>query len=310
MTRYRNALLAGIAFIAVSYGLPGSLFAQSPIAVPVSALKATTDASAESTDKEILHTVEQIREDVRALRHEVDNLRTLLESLGGKSGSSNSPERFRDGVPASAGSKEPLPANGVYFFDAAWCGPCQQMRPIVERLKCEGLPIVDVDVDRRPDLKHELHVSTIPVCVLMVGAKEKRRSAGLLTEAQLRKVCAMVPSSPSSPSTSAPSKPGLKIASTGKTDPKTELADDAAGYQADTAPHDSPRETRGAAAKSAEYELRSYPVADLVVPTPGKPKTPVNGNLERLIGLLPTPLSRRAGKKRAEKVRSCNRTKH
>src|ERR1700722_16872114 len=94
MIRYRNALLAGISFVAIFFGVARGLFAQSPASTSASAVKATTDSTAESTDKQGLQPVERIREDVRGLRHEVDNLRTLLESQRAQSGSSRSPERI------------------------------------------------------------------------------------------------------------------------------------------------------------------------------------------------------------------------
>jgi thiol-disulfide isomerase/thioredoxin len=265
MTRYRNTLLAGISFIAVSFGLPRGLFAQSPAPVSVSALKATTDAGAESNDKEVLRSVEQIRDDVRALRHEVDMIRTLLES----------PRRKRG---------ELIPSNGVYFFDADWCGPCRQMRPLVERLKREGLPIVDVNSDQRVDLRCDLHIAMLPTVVLMIGGNEKERATGLMDEGKLRALLAKIPNGPA---TSAKSKPVQAPTSNAKAGSTSEPSDDAAAYQADTAPHDSPRGAQGAASKTAEYELRAYSVADLVVPLPGKSQGGnVNENFEKLMGLM------------------------
>src|SRR5205823_1633746 len=36
-------------------------------------------------------------------------------------------------------------------FHASWCGPCQQMRPAIEKLIQKGYPVKSVDVDDAPD---------------------------------------------------------------------------------------------------------------------------------------------------------------
>ncbi len=218
-----------------------------------------------------------------ALRHEVDNLRALLETANKKEGIKPFTARTPSRRVGRAGFKEPLLTNGVYFFTAEWCGPCREMRPLIERLKCEGLPIVDVDVDQRRDLRDAFRIERLPSFVLLVDGKEYRDATGMRTEAELRAFLAKLPNARAN---SATPKLGQGATSNVKTDSKVVPSIAAAIVPAPTAHHDSPRRARRAADKSAEYELRSYPVADLVVPTPGKPKTPVNGNLERLIGLL------------------------
>jgi thiol-disulfide isomerase/thioredoxin len=282
MTRYRNALWAGMSFVAISLGVPPGVFAGSPS--PTSAaVKAATDTIADSNEKDVLSTVQQIREDVRALRQEVDSLRALLETQRQQSGASYPPERLGNALSLGPRPEEPLPATGVYFFDAEWCGPCRQMRPLVERLKREGLPILAVNADQHQDLLRDLHIEMLPTLVLMIGGKEKERATGSMDAAKLRALLAKIPNGPA---TAATSKAGPQATSNAKSSSKTASSIGAAIPPASTAPHDSPQGARGTAGKTAEYELRSYPVADLVVPTPGKPKTPVNGNLERLIGLL------------------------
>jgi thiol-disulfide isomerase/thioredoxin len=85
----------------------------------------------------------------------------------------------------------------VYDFSATWCGPCQQMAPIVEKLAREGLPIQKVDIDQQRDLANRFRVEQIPTFVLLVDGKEVDRTTGRLTEADLRRMIARIPASQS-----------------------------------------------------------------------------------------------------------------
>ena len=40
----------------------------------------------------------------------------------------------------------------IKFFNATWCGPCQQMKPHIERLQKAGYSIEMVDIDESPTL--------------------------------------------------------------------------------------------------------------------------------------------------------------
>lgn len=81
----------------------------------------------------------------------------------------------------------------VYDFGAQWCGPCQQVAPIVEKLQREGLPIQKVDIDREPALKEKFGVQQIPTFVLVIDGQEVDRVTGRLTEADLRRMVARIP---------------------------------------------------------------------------------------------------------------------
>jgi thiol-disulfide isomerase/thioredoxin len=282
MTPSRNDVFAVLFRALVLLGLSNGLFAQVSNAAPVSPVKAGA-ASAVSSDDRVLQSVERLREDVRALRQDIENVRKLLETGRGKSGTNPLPERIRDDATAGAGPKAPLPANGVYFFDAERCLPCREMRPVVERLKCEGFPILDVNVDRRADLRHEFHIDTVPAFVLVIGGKEKERATGMQDEAQLRALLAKIPHCPLS---SARSTATPNAVSNAKADRKTTPAGDAAVYPPAATGHHPPRSAHGAADNPARYEPRAYPVADLVLRVPGKGKTNVDENFEKLKRLV------------------------
>lgn len=97
----------------------------------------------------------------------------------------------------SAVSADPGTGRGVLLdFTATWCGPCQQMNPVVSRLKRQGYPIVKVDIDQRPDLAKKYNVRSIPAFVLVIDGQERTRSVGMTAEAQLKRMLAQIPTGP------------------------------------------------------------------------------------------------------------------
>tara|TARA_R110002072_G_scaffold13481_3_gene56992 strand:- start:63729 stop:65486 length:1758 start_codon:yes stop_codon:yes gene_type:complete len=78
-------------------------------------------------------------------------------------------------------------------FSASWCGPCQQMMPVVHRLQKQGYAIRTVDVDREPALARRFNVTHMPTFVLIVKGQEQQRYTGVLSEAQLRRMASMIP---------------------------------------------------------------------------------------------------------------------
>ncbi|MEU7474714.1 thioredoxin family protein [Lentzea sp. NPDC042327] len=79
----------------------------------------------------------------------------------------------------------------VLDFGATWCGPCRQMKPVIERLAAEYdgrflLGEVDVDVSR--DLSSKYRIQYLPTLVPMRNAAELpgSRNVGYRGEAALR----------------------------------------------------------------------------------------------------------------------------
>jgi|GEM_PF-332683 len=91
----------------------------------------------------------------------------------------------------------------ILDFTASWCGPCQQMSPIVQQLQAEGHPIRKVDVDHEKDLARKYNITSIPAFVLVVDGREVRRVVGQTTETELRRMCAAIPR-PEAPVAEAP----------------------------------------------------------------------------------------------------------
>lgn len=83
--------------------------------------------------------------------------------------------------------------NVLYDFSATWCGPCQQMTPVVSKLEREGLPICKVDVDQNRALAQKYRVGSIPAFVLVINGKMVDHQVGMQSENQLRQMIARIP---------------------------------------------------------------------------------------------------------------------
>lgn len=78
----------------------------------------------------------------------------------------------------------------VLDFYADWCGPCQSLLPIVEKMADEYKEDVDifkVNVDNQRELAQKFQVRSIPALFFMEGNKVKDSHKGMTTEGTLRK---------------------------------------------------------------------------------------------------------------------------
>lgn len=85
------------------------------------------------------------------------------------------------------------PDGVVLNFTASWCGPCQQMAPVVSRLQQQGYAIRKVDFDRERQLANQFGVTGVPTFVLIVQGQERGRFSGTLSEHELRRMAAAIP---------------------------------------------------------------------------------------------------------------------
>ncbi|MFN3754243.1 thioredoxin domain-containing protein [Flavobacterium sp.] len=75
-------------------------------------------------------------------------------------------------------------------FTAVWCAPCQKMKPYVLKLQEElkdQIKIVRVDADENKTLTEEMKISGLPLIIAYENGKEVWRSAGYISEEELRK---------------------------------------------------------------------------------------------------------------------------
>lgn len=74
-------------------------------------------------------------------------------------------------------------------FTATWCGPCQVLGPIVDKLATEFKDKVKVgkcDIDKNPDVAGAFGVMGVPTLVFFKDGEVVDQHVGLLAEAQLR----------------------------------------------------------------------------------------------------------------------------
>lgn len=80
----------------------------------------------------------------------------------------------------------------VDFF-AQWCGPCQMLKPMLERLVQEyDFVLAKVDIDANPELAQEYGVQGVPDVRIAIDGTLHEGFVGVLPEAQLRELMAQL----------------------------------------------------------------------------------------------------------------------
>ena len=71
----------------------------------------------------------------------------------------------------------------ILYFSAAWCGPCKQLSPVMERLKSEGkINYKKINVDTDTLLSPKYGVRNIPTLILLNNGNEINRLVGAQPE--------------------------------------------------------------------------------------------------------------------------------
>jgi thioredoxin 1 len=83
-----------------------------------------------------------------------------------------------------------LQADGPVLVDfyADWCGPCQRLAPVLDRVAQDLTDgrIVKIDVDNSPGLAARYNVQSIPTLLVFVDGQVVERTRGVQSEQELR----------------------------------------------------------------------------------------------------------------------------
>jgi len=112
----------------------------------------------------------------------------LGEAAGGTDTAATTPDAPQS-VDGSAGLDSLLEAHDVVLVDfyADWCGPCQQLEPVVETVAAEtDAAVAKVDVDANQPLAAEYGVRGVPTLVLFADGQPVERLVGAQDESRLR----------------------------------------------------------------------------------------------------------------------------
>ncbi|HEY9761031.1 MAG TPA: tetratricopeptide repeat protein [Trichocoleus sp.] len=72
-------------------------------------------------------------------------------------------------------------------FFAQWCGPCQILKPVLEKLVQEyDFVLAKVDIDQNPDLATRYQVEGVPDVRVVLQGQVDKGFVGVLTEGQIR----------------------------------------------------------------------------------------------------------------------------
>ena len=78
-------------------------------------------------------------------------------------------------------------------FSAPGCGPCQEMKPVVQRLESQGLQVKHIDIVKDPTTARRFRVSSVPCFVMLVNGEEADRHVGATTYERLLQMSYPVP---------------------------------------------------------------------------------------------------------------------
>jgi len=64
-------------------------------------------------------------------------------------------------------------------FGSKSCGPCQEMQPVIQRLKSQGYRVHTIDIGREPEHAAHYRIDRVPAYVVLVNGRESSRWTGL-----------------------------------------------------------------------------------------------------------------------------------
>lgn len=84
---------------------------------------------------------------------------------------------------------EVLNSKGIILVDffATWCGPCQMLGPVLERIgnSRADFDIAKIDVDEAPSLSVEYRIEVVPTMVIFKDGKKVGTIEGFRSESEI-----------------------------------------------------------------------------------------------------------------------------
>lgn len=66
------------------------------------------------------------------------------------------------------------------YFSAPWCGPCRMLKPVMEKVIAQGIPVDKFEVDDNKELADQYNIRSIPTIILVdESGKEFARTIGV-----------------------------------------------------------------------------------------------------------------------------------
>jgi len=81
-------------------------------------------------------------------------------------------------------------------FSLPGCGPCQEMRPVVNRLAAAGFRVQEINMQSEPQVAARFGVTRAPTFLVLVDGRETSRQVGLASYEQLHQMLSQQPSPP------------------------------------------------------------------------------------------------------------------
>lgn len=77
----------------------------------------------------------------------------------------------------------------LFDFYTDWCGTCQSMEPVIDKLNTElqNIEVIRINVDEHPEFKVLFKIKNVPTFVLLEEEKELWRHVGLITKREIVK---------------------------------------------------------------------------------------------------------------------------
>lgn len=75
-------------------------------------------------------------------------------------------------------------------FYSNGCGPCRQIKPVLEAVAAQGHTVVAVDVENEPELTEYFGVQSLPTIIQFKDGKAGNRVIGVKTEKELLRLLA------------------------------------------------------------------------------------------------------------------------